>query len=385
MDRAPPELCHRIYSFACTDTGYTGRSLSLVSKYIHETSQPFRLQSISLHGHDEIVAFAALLDTTPACLRRVRYLFLSTQSRDQDTTGFVYHKKILFDKMQKLREKWANDEVAVQKDALMLEEYRSGWERSAARYAKQARQGPVIAATFEHILQTVASSLEILEVDLDDYTSTSLTEVISLPHLTDLTGHGGYPLMLRDPQTPLLAPCHNLRHLHIARTNGQLRGRKFLHYIATIGPCLTHLQLSGLQQDSWVGYSLKEALRVEKPTGLSAVWGSSAEWDPPVVTLPTTIQRILIKPYSPPAPGGRCGNPYMEYDGLLRGVRDLQEIDDRVTLLPVDKDERAYDSQLPISERDWLDRIAGGEGCWREVESATRSKRFFAFLSSGFR
>jgi hypothetical protein len=39
-------LCQRIFRFACTDDGPTGRSLSLVSQYVHDTSKSYKLQSI---------------------------------------------------------------------------------------------------------------------------------------------------------------------------------------------------------------------------------------------------------------------------------------------------------------------------------------------------
>jgi hypothetical protein len=91
------------------------------------------------------------------------------------------------------------------------------WDYSksaAARQRKNELQGPSMAAAFEHILQTVAPSLEVLEVDLEYYTSIQLSQVIYFPSLTDLTSHGAYPLS--SSCTSLLTPCHNLRRLHIA-------------------------------------------------------------------------------------------------------------------------------------------------------------------------
>src|ERR1700729_2592940 len=78
MDTLPPELCTRIALFACRDTGYTGRSLSIVSKYVRETSQAAKFQTIAIHGSNQIIAFAALLERPRPHLRCVRYLFLSS-------------------------------------------------------------------------------------------------------------------------------------------------------------------------------------------------------------------------------------------------------------------------------------------------------------------
>ncbi|KAJ7251414.1 hypothetical protein C8J57DRAFT_1078181 [Mycena rebaudengoi] len=77
MNQAPPEIYAHIFSYACTDSGYTGRSLSLVSKYFHEVSKPAILQSIALYGRAQILAFAALLDQTPPHLRTTRALLIN--------------------------------------------------------------------------------------------------------------------------------------------------------------------------------------------------------------------------------------------------------------------------------------------------------------------
>ncbi|KAE9407440.1 hypothetical protein BT96DRAFT_132868 [Gymnopus androsaceus JB14] len=62
MDRCPPEICHIIFLLACTDGGYTGRSLSAVSKSIRSISRPTMLQSMSIIGYDQLLAFLNLLE-----------------------------------------------------------------------------------------------------------------------------------------------------------------------------------------------------------------------------------------------------------------------------------------------------------------------------------
>lgn len=86
MDHLPPEICHHIYSKACTDGGKTGRSLALVSKYIHETSKAYRLQSVSLRGADHARDFALSLDCTPYRERLI--VELSVRS-DADATRYT--------------------------------------------------------------------------------------------------------------------------------------------------------------------------------------------------------------------------------------------------------------------------------------------------------
>ncbi|KAL0953795.1 hypothetical protein HGRIS_004979 [Hohenbuehelia grisea] len=86
MNRCPTEIWALIFSYACTDSGRTGRSLSRVSRYFREVSRHVRLQSIAVHGIDQINAFAALLDSTPPRERRVRYLAISTRPRCRPTS-----------------------------------------------------------------------------------------------------------------------------------------------------------------------------------------------------------------------------------------------------------------------------------------------------------
>ncbi|KZP07164.1 hypothetical protein FIBSPDRAFT_690359, partial [Athelia psychrophila] len=73
----PTELWRHIFAFACTDGGQTGCALSLVSRYIHECSKPFKLRSVALHGVPQIYAFSALLSDAPVSLNHVQHLFIS--------------------------------------------------------------------------------------------------------------------------------------------------------------------------------------------------------------------------------------------------------------------------------------------------------------------
>ncbi|KZP13365.1 hypothetical protein FIBSPDRAFT_692487, partial [Athelia psychrophila] len=46
MKHIPSEIWRNISSEACTDTGFTGLSLSLVSKFVRSASEPVKLQSV---------------------------------------------------------------------------------------------------------------------------------------------------------------------------------------------------------------------------------------------------------------------------------------------------------------------------------------------------
>jgi hypothetical protein len=77
MHYLPDEIWGEICSFACVDDGRTGRSLSLVSRFIHQVSKPYKLQSIVVIGERQVAAFADLIEQTPSHLRRVDCIFLS--------------------------------------------------------------------------------------------------------------------------------------------------------------------------------------------------------------------------------------------------------------------------------------------------------------------
>lgn len=87
MDRCPVELWSAIFSFACTDGGYTGRSLALAARWTNNLSLPFRLQSISATHTKQIVSLADVLDKAHPSYRRVRSLVLSTAKITHFTSG----------------------------------------------------------------------------------------------------------------------------------------------------------------------------------------------------------------------------------------------------------------------------------------------------------
>lgn len=76
MERCPVEVWQRILSLACTDGGYTGCSLSLVSRFMRDAVEPARLHSVMLIGRKRCIAFAALLNhSSPQTT--IRHLFVN--------------------------------------------------------------------------------------------------------------------------------------------------------------------------------------------------------------------------------------------------------------------------------------------------------------------
>jgi hypothetical protein len=72
----PPEIWHEIFALACTDTGSTGRSLSLVSKQFHDISGPFKYQSLAITQCRQLIAFAPTFSQLPDFQKKIKYLFI---------------------------------------------------------------------------------------------------------------------------------------------------------------------------------------------------------------------------------------------------------------------------------------------------------------------
>ena len=77
MDRCPPEILYKIFALACTDGGYTGSSLSLVSRHIHATSFPVRYHTVSLWGFPRMCMFQKTLAPMSSYPPAVHHLFIS--------------------------------------------------------------------------------------------------------------------------------------------------------------------------------------------------------------------------------------------------------------------------------------------------------------------
>ncbi|KIK59301.1 hypothetical protein GYMLUDRAFT_44667 [Collybiopsis luxurians FD-317 M1] len=206
MDRCPPEICHLIFCFACTDGGYTGRSLSAVSKSIRSISRPTMLQSMSIIGYNQLVAFLNILEQEQAqtqqqhsdepdrpSLRHVKYLFISAHARN----------------------------TAVDPKALTPE-----FSRKARAYE-----------AFERILRIIAPTIRVLHVFFIFY-RTFLLLPLSLPVLQELSLHGpiNCPSVNGEPS---IFPA--LRHLHIS---SPFPPRYLTGKLARIAPELKHFRLS---------------------------------------------------------------------------------------------------------------------------------------------
>jgi hypothetical protein len=208
MDCSPPEICHKIFTYACLDNGFTGRSLSLVSKYITETSKPTRFQSIAIQGHEQISKFAVILERTPPHLRHVRHLFVSTQSQVKGT--------------------WRRLGPVV-----------DAYGRDVTQEGQWRKQENDISAAIQRILLCIAPTVQTLALFLM-YEWRSMLLSVPLPCLTELTIRGSY--FLPSTGVPLVF-FESFRYLHIGERRNVLS--EDLRYISKAAPSLTHLRFTG--------------------------------------------------------------------------------------------------------------------------------------------
>jgi hypothetical protein len=84
----PVEIWHHIFSFACTDDGSTGRSLSLVSTHFHDISAPFKYRSIAITHWSQIIAFSQIFCKLPAFQKKTVSLFVYHPFPFWDVNGY---------------------------------------------------------------------------------------------------------------------------------------------------------------------------------------------------------------------------------------------------------------------------------------------------------
>ena len=88
--RFPSKLCGKIFSLACLDGGFTGRSLSLVSKSVSEASKPFKLQCLAIRNLSQAGSLARVLTKLPLHERRVVHLYVSCDYPQMYTDLLVF-------------------------------------------------------------------------------------------------------------------------------------------------------------------------------------------------------------------------------------------------------------------------------------------------------
>ncbi|KDQ62126.1 hypothetical protein JAAARDRAFT_449886 [Jaapia argillacea MUCL 33604] len=351
MERCPPEICHKIFSFACKDDGHTGRSLSLVSRYIHEASKLSRYHSVVLEGVDHIQTFANVLKDTPPQFRRVQHLFISYRGPAPalvESDSGVSRTKVFGVLTSSNRDIAANRNTG---PSLVDNET----TEQRGRSARAIMSTNVILQGIVSVLDLMADSLQTLTIVTVNLRPFALTPV-PLPMLTELTLYG-----IHDPAAWKL-DLHrvpSLRRLHI---QGICFGDA-IQPLVELTPNLTHLRMSGLEHAVSISRSIGAALAVFQSQD-EVRERDVADASNPQSTRP--VRRVLVQPRPPRRFG--CGFAYGQYASAMTEIERAASNDPerRVMVLKPQVSTLIGDELVKEAKGFWLDRVQGGEGCWRE-------------------
>ncbi|KAF7981950.1 hypothetical protein HWV62_30741 [Athelia sp. TMB] len=345
MNRVPAEIWTTIFSFACLDSGATGRILSRVSKFIRDASAPVRWQSLHIHGPRKVVAFHARLLRTPPHLRRVRYLFLSSAA------------------------------AADQGGRSSSEKGRQQKPHSPPEFRRRVSDAQLIKACFE-ILVHVAESVEIMYLDISlSHLSEMPPRSIHFPLLRELTSaslppHYGVPSA--GGGAPIAALCPQLRRWHLtecpfsvgmalsdhASADGLLTigtSTALFPAIAAIAPALAHLRFSNLLEEHWFPAVLQGALAADPPGPPRVLHAYPASRK-----LPASIKDVYITLAAPPESGDSYNTRRRGLEILRGRLEALSRADSRVVLLQPSNP----DCQTRCTPRALFNRLNGSDDCW---------------------
>ncbi|RPD67358.1 hypothetical protein L226DRAFT_608556 [Lentinus tigrinus ALCF2SS1-7] len=319
MDNLAPEILHEIFRLACTDGGFTGCSLSLVSKHVKLASRSARFHSVAISGTSRQLAdFLSLLTKEQATAGAdgytpvVKHLFFSAvRSREIKEDRRVVSKSLL----------WEND-------------------RSEDRVEKTA-----IGASRGTYLQDVDTLFRLLAQGLETLSFIHCHGWATLTRLSGIECPGGFPV---------------LRELTIVGNHPFVGAVPSVFY-----PSLTHLHLDF---PSWLN---EPSLWAERSPHVTHLCLSNINHiTQPLEDLASTgnpfkeLSRLYVQPEAPPAPGGWCGNPYMEHAMFMCDFA----IFPHTATIPTHSLRHREGNTENWTRKEWLGRIGGGFGCWIPFE-----------------
>jgi hypothetical protein len=354
LSKLPPELCEHIFSFACLDDGYSGRSLSLVSKYISATSKPVRLQSLVVRNLPQALALAAILEATALHHRRVHNLCVLCDYQQLYTAAISHANRMEH-----------GDRTAasfVGRVTSILSPFRQRSERQYSNETiwdsvlkKSIRYGNSFSPTIEEmmrlalnrILNTIASSLQILTIFIQtprgDVTLRGSPALPSLRELAIIYRCEYYPKI----PTKLLdtfQPLTSLKRLNLVQFESGYGPLDLVGQIQRLAPSLTHVRLP----NAVVGWNRWLDLN----TNLNPTHAGHR----PRLHLPLTIEKIFIQP---PVPPSIPGPAQRYYEVTLEECRVLAVNDSRIVLeRPL---QLSWNFDAKEAEGEWLERINDGD------------------------
>ncbi|EKM49542.1 uncharacterized protein PHACADRAFT_153969 [Phanerochaete carnosa HHB-10118-sp] len=308
MDRCPVELWMKIITLACIDGGYTGSSLSFVSRTMRDVVEPLRFQSVSLISEEQQLAFSNLLRARGPSPPVIRHL-------------------LVFVKMHRGDEAEPDD----------------------------AAKTVGLQQTLRDILSVAAPNLETLVVH--DTRFDLASSGLVFPALCNLSVDG------LGCSSETVSRFPSLRRLHITSEYESSAG--FWSGLAHSAPSLTHLRLSCLYLLDLFTPSFLCAF-LDSPVVVEADEDTpSSEEGAAIARKLPTLKHIIVQPYQPSIFDGWCGNiaerhftMQSELCKIAHACAQRQGIG-KLYVLP-----SSYAYDVDEAQRDWLDTIEGGDGAW---------------------
>jgi hypothetical protein len=362
--RCPPELCERIFALACLDDGTTGRSLSLVSKYISDISKSFKLQSLVVRNLYQAEGLVSTLKKLSYTEKRVVHLFVVCDY-PQIYTDLVVNGGL---------DNAGQDQ--------------SAWDRVRSRLTLDSvrRPYPVYPMIEElytlaviRILTLVSPTLRSLSISVSTCGLwIGLHGVPELPLLEELTL--AYKTEHRRKlSTQLLDSFWRLpalRYLDLSRYDSGSGPHRLVPQIERVAPSLTTLRIPYVLNYSPTSYNRHEQPRVQmgwngwlkmgknKDTNLDENLGEgNSEARKRKARLPATVQKIVVV----------LPDEYEDRNELIvEDYRNLARKDWRIVCMtPEPVLSNLVGDRL---EREWLERINDNDQYWRNDSDIKRSQ-----------
>ncbi|KAI0920073.1 hypothetical protein AcV5_007926 [Taiwanofungus camphoratus] len=383
MDTCPPEIHSRIFSFACNDDGATGRSLALVSRYVHEVSAPFQWQSLAIAGTQQAKAFVTRLRDNNKKNRPVYHLFLCTRQLSEATDSWKSAHREDWRTFQKIILTYAAHTLETL-TFIAFDPYFTSAACTADLMGIGFPRLEELTIRAPCTPSQLACAVGLYNTRNDDMVNTDavqLTQPVGSDSRRDVT----HRAVVRTVDS---ASCTRpaLRRFHLACAyHGFAYGTKATHdFIQCVSPDLTHLRISML--DMWG--SKKVARIVHAECAERGIVSPVLELDPVPglpgnVSLPSTARdvtwdRILpdnMEAFVIQPPPAAVTNFYCSCCMDMRGDLDIMRVfeavardaDQRFQYLPCrKKDGYGYAD----ARADWLERLEGAGGCWMEKTDA---------------
>ncbi|KAI0722316.1 hypothetical protein C8T65DRAFT_628930 [Cerioporus squamosus] len=378
IESVPTELWHEIIKQACTDGGYTGRSLALSSRFLHAQSLVPRFHSVALNSLRALEGFLSLLAKLPDnCDLRIEHLFICFRYEPHKTPPNSCRDRA---RMSRAEEQRPNDE-----------EVNTERDRWRVRFT----------VAMSKLFVTVSPTLRTLCLVEEPGVRFALFPCPPLLLLEELTIKAYAPTILPIPDNciydvpattasragsddDLSSKLPVLRRLHYVPNiwSGPSSCAPVLAYLSTHAPrTLTHLRFSAVtNMDGAIVGQIPEALGLAFTD--EQIWKRTALPPPVQRTRKTRLLRLqaLVVQGNEPEPGKSYAFSYEVWEQTRMNLELLARRCAQETVIRMSVFSRPSQKNPDWWQRlyhEWVDRIEGQNGCWvhNEEEEALLEDR----------